>query len=154
MYGVSSCVVLAQRSPPHSPPLALKYDRLVVVIAQSYAKEIREGCVRGYALSVKRWFVQAEKYAKTHGQVQLRHSNASSLKDGVSGDGSVEDGGPTGGTGEGGDAKKGNRLKMSGRVVRSVCTVLPPFCCGRSNLDVIHSVGCFFFVFYETSAVM
>eukprot|EP00752_Nemacystus_decipiens_P008416 g7524.t1 len=83
----------------------------------SYAKEIREGCVRGYALSVKRWFVQAEKYAKTHGQVQLRHSNASSLKDGVSGDGSVEDGGPVGGgAGEGGEAKKGNRLKMSGRV--------------------------------------
>eukprot|EP00903_Cladosiphon_okamuranus_P016933 g15609.t1 len=82
----------------------------------SYAKEIREGCVRGYALSVKRWFAQAEKYAKTHGQVQLRHSNASSLKDGVSGDGSVEDGGPAGGVGEGAEAKKGNRLKMSGRV--------------------------------------
>lgn len=74
--------------------------------------------MRGYALSVKRWFAQAEKYAKTHGQVQLRHSNASSLKDGVSGDGSVEDGGPVGGAGEGGEAKKGSRLKMSGRVVR------------------------------------
>ena len=95
-----------------------------VVIAQSYAKEIREGCVRGYALSVKRWFVQAEKYAKTHGQVQLRHSNASSLKDGISGDGSVEDGGAVGGgAGEGGEAKKGNRLKMSGRVVRVVVLV-------------------------------
>lgn len=90
-------------------------------VGQSHAKEIREGCVRGYALSVKRWFAQAEKYAKTHGQVQLRHSNASSLKDGVSGDGSVEDGGSAGGVGEGGEAKKGNRLKMSGRVVRFLC---------------------------------
>ncbi|CAM9501005.1 unnamed protein product, partial [Ectocarpus sp. 12 AP-2014] len=66
----------------------------------SYAKEIREGCVRGYALSVKRWFVQAEKYVKAHGAVHLRQS-----KDG--GDG----GGGGGGAEEGGDAKK-----MSGRV--------------------------------------
>lgn len=95
---------------------------------KSYAKEIREGCVRGYAQSVKRWFLQAEKYAKTHGQVQLR-PNASS-NEGGSGDGGGGggDGMGSGGAKEGGgngDSGGGNEVgggvgasgKMSGRVV-------------------------------------
>lgn len=74
---------------------------LLLSLLQSYAKEIREGCVRGYALSVKRWFVQAEKYVKAHGAVQLRQS---------------KDGGGGGGGG-GGAEEEGDGKKMSGRVV-------------------------------------
>lgn len=87
---------------------------------QSYAKEIREGCVRGYAQSSKRWFVQAERYAKTYGPIQLRSKSSMDDKDGEEeGDGDADGQGstkrdldPVGGIGV-----QGGGLKKSGRVV-------------------------------------
>lgn len=76
--------------------------------------------MRGYALSAKRWFAQAEKYAKTHGHVQLR--SATSVKDGE-GEGEGEEGEGDGlGRSKGGSGREGGGVgsglgKMSGRVV-------------------------------------
>lgn len=55
---------------------------------QAYAKEIREGCIRGYSQSSKRWVAQAEKYAKKHDAIHLRPKPWS--EDGADGDGRGE----------------------------------------------------------------
>lgn len=123
IYDKTSAIQLSTASPKR----LLSYNSFVPVPTnvslgfptptKSYAKEIREGCVRGYAQSVKRWFMQAEKYAKTHGQVQLLKEPA----EGEDGEGGGEEGEGKGkGGGEaGGKKEKGN--KMSGRVVRFFC---------------------------------
>lgn len=76
--------------------------------SQAYAKEIREGCIRGYAQSAKRWLLQAEKYSKNHTAVQLRPADVGDADDGEGGEEKGADG----------DGGVGGGLTKSGRVVR------------------------------------
>lgn len=75
--------------------------------------------MRGYAQSVKIWMVQAEKYTKTHGHVQLMRP---SLKEGDDEEGENEGVGGEGFGDTGGEKKlkdKNEEENMSGRVVSS-----------------------------------
>lgn len=104
--------------------------------------------MRGYAQSVKRWFLQAEKYTKTHGQVQLRSNSSSSgskpgdgeeVGQGEGGGGAKGGFGFGGGGGGGSSVEKGG--KMSGRVVRFVG--FERFCRLGFGVGFRHEVGLF-----------